>query len=50
MEKKTIIENINNYKVIHNIPILSDEEREEKKKEILLKMINQLSNDKAKLI
>lgn len=39
MERKVIVENINQYKVIHNIPVFNIEEREEKKKEILIKML-----------
>jgi hypothetical protein len=39
----TEVEYINDYKVIHNTPIMNDEEKEEKKKETLFKIISFLS-------
>lgn len=38
------IEYINGWKVIHKIPIMTDEEREEKKREIVLGLYNLLCN------
>jgi hypothetical protein len=45
VEYRQEIEYIGRYRVIHNIPILTDEEKEKIDKEILIKLINCLSND-----
>jgi len=47
MEKQIQVKNTGKFKIIHNIPIMTDEEREEKKKVILLKMYNLLSSNKG---
>ncbi len=39
----TEVEHINGFKVIHQIPIMTDEEREEKKKEIVFSLHNLFS-------
>jgi hypothetical protein len=44
LEYEQFIEYIGRYKVIHNTPILTDEEKKEKDKEILIKIVNRLSN------
>jgi len=36
----TKVEHKGKFKIIHRVPIMTDEEREEKKKEILLKIVN----------
>lgn len=41
---KQIVESVNNYKIIHNLPVLNEKEREEKKRDILIKIYYKLSN------